>query len=105
MINRKIYKSKYDRNHKLYIEEIFDLIPSELNAKNKRFILKNLNENLKFSRFENSFVWLKEAGVALAVFNVDEPVVPLKLSRSRNLVFHVGNSSIVFFVIVHDIES
>ena len=77
--------AKYDRNHKLYIEEIFDLIPSELNAKNKRFVLKNLNENLKFSRYENSFIWLKDAGVALPVYNVEEPVVPLKLSRSRNL--------------------
>jgi len=77
--------AKYDKKNKLYLEEIFDLIPSELNAKNKRFILKNLNENAKFSHFENSFIWLKEAGVALPVYNVEEPVVPLKLSRSRNL--------------------
>ena len=84
----RLYKrdiAKYDLNHKLYIEEIFDMIPSELNAKNKRFILKNLNENMKFSRYENSFIWLKDAGVALPVYNVEEPTVPLKLSRSRNL--------------------
>ena len=84
----RLYKkdiAKYDRGNKLYIEEIFDLIPPELNAKNKRFILKNLNENLKFSRYENSFLWLKDAGVALPVYNVTEPVVPLLLSRSRNL--------------------
>jgi hypothetical protein len=84
----RLYKrdiTKYDKNHKLYIDEIFDLIPSELNAKNKRFILKNLNENLKFSRYENSFLWLKIVGVALPTYNVEEPVVPLKLSRSRNL--------------------
>lgn len=84
----RLYKrdiSKYDKDHKLYIDEIFDLIPSELNAKNKRFILKDLNENLKFPRYENSFLWLKNAGVALPTYNVEEPVVPLKLSRSRNL--------------------
>jgi len=84
----RLYKrdiTKYDKNRKLYIDEIFDLIPSELNAKNKRFILKDLNENIKFSRYENSFLWLKNAGVALPVYNVEEPVVPLKLSRSRNL--------------------
>jgi len=42
----ELYKkdiSKYDRDEKLYLNEIFDLIPSELNAKNKRFILKKLN--------------------------------------------------------------
>ena len=84
----RLYKrdiAKYDKKNKLYIEEIFDQIPSELNAKNKRFILKNLNENAKFLHFENSFIWLKEAGVALPVYNVDEPIIPLKLSRSRNL--------------------
>ena len=84
----RLYKrdiSKYDNNNKLYINEIFDLIPSELNAKNKRFILKDLNKNLKFSRYENSFLWLKSVGVALPTYNVEETVVPLKLSRNRNL--------------------
>ena len=77
--------AKYDPDNKLYIREIFQLIPPELNAKNKRFILKNLNEHVKFSRYENSFIWLKDAGVALPAFCVDEPRVPLVLSRSRNL--------------------
>ena len=77
--------AKYDPNDKLYIKEIFELIPSELNSKNKRFILKNLNENFKFSRYENSFIWLKEAGVALPVYCAQEPVIPLLLSKSTNL--------------------
>lgn len=77
--------SKYDKKNKLYLNEIFDLIPSELNAKNKRFILKNLNENAKFSKYNNSFLWLKNAGVALPAHIVDEPKVPLLLSKSSNL--------------------
>ena len=77
--------AKYDYNNKLYIREIFNLIASELNAKNKRFILKSLNENIKFSRYENSFLWLKDAGVALPTYCIEEPKVPLTLSRSRNL--------------------
>lgn len=84
----RLYKqdiAKYDPQHKLYIEEIFDRIPAELDAKNKRFILKSLNENLKFSRYENSFLWLKDAGVALPVYNVEEPIVPLILASTRNL--------------------
>ena len=56
--------AKYDPESKLYLEDIFDLIPSELNNKNKRFIMKNLNENFKLSRYENSFIWLKEIGRA-----------------------------------------
>lgn len=77
--------AKYDPEEKLYLKDIFELIPSELNAKNKRFILKNLNENFKFSRYEHSFIWLKEAGVALPAYCTQEPVSPLILSRSTNL--------------------
>ena len=77
--------AKYDPNNKLYLEDIFTLIPSELNNKNKRFILKNLNENFKFSRYQNSFLWLKNAGVALPTFCVTEPTVPLTLNKSANL--------------------
>lgn len=77
--------SQYDPENKLYIEDIFDLIPAELNAQNKRFILKKLNENLKFSRYENSFIWLREAGVALPTFNVESPTMPLELAKLRNL--------------------
>ena len=76
---------KYDPDNKLYLEDIFKLIPSELNNKNKRFIMKNLNENFKFSRYGNSFVWLKDAGVALPVFCVEEPTSPLLLSKATNL--------------------
>ncbi len=77
--------AKYDPDNKLYLEEIFDLIPSELNSKNKRFILKDLNENLKFSRYTNSFLWLKNAGVALPCFSVTEPKYPLLLTKKGSL--------------------
>lgn len=77
--------SKYDKENRLYIKEIFDLIPSELNNQNKRFIIKNLDENIKFNKYENSFIWLKDAGVALPCYVADDPKVPLILSKSRNL--------------------
>ena len=84
----ELYKkdiSQYDVNNKLYLEEIFELIPSELNSKNKRFILKNLNKNFKLSRYENSFIWFKDAGVALPTYTAKEPTYPLKLSKASNL--------------------
>ena len=84
----RLYKrdiAQYDPHNKLYIEEIFNLIPPELDAKNKRFILKRLNEHAKFDRFQNSFLWLANAGVALPVYNVEEPKVPLLLAKTRNL--------------------
>ncbi len=77
--------SQYDLENKLQIEDIFELIPSELNSKNKRFIIKNLNEKARFSKYESSFLWLKNAAVAIPTFNVDEPKMPLELSKQRNL--------------------
>lgn len=77
--------ARYDSGNKLLLEEMFGLIPPELNAQNKRFVLKDAGGNLKFSRVENGFLWLRDAGVALPVYNVEEPRIPLLLSRSRNL--------------------
>lgn len=77
--------AKYDPDEKLYLKDIFNLIPSEINAKNKRFVLKKLNEHFKFSRYKHSFIWLKEAGVALPTFCAQEPANPLLLSKSSNL--------------------
>ena len=84
----KTYKrdiTKYDPEHKLQIEEIYNLIPPELNAKNKRFILKELNQKARFSRYESGILWLKDAGVALPTYNIEEPRLPLLLNKQRNL--------------------
>lgn len=77
--------AKYDANNKLHLDEILESIPSELNSKNKRFILKKLNENARFSKYENSFEWLKHAGVALPAYVAEEPKAPLTLSKKVNL--------------------
>lgn len=77
--------TKYEKERKLQIEEIYNLIPSELNAKNKRFILKELKEKARFARYESGFLWLKDADVAIPTYNVEEPKVPLLLNKQRNL--------------------
>ncbi len=84
----KMYKrdiSQYDKSRKLQIEKIFDLIPPELNDKNKRFVLKSLREKMRFNTIEDSFLWLTGAGVAIAVYNIEEPRTPLLLSQSSKL--------------------
>lgn len=85
LYKRDIARYDSDSRKKLYIDEVFDLIPSELNNKNKRFILKKLNEHISFGRHESDFIWLKDADMALPVYNVEEPVSPLKLNEQRNL--------------------
>ena len=77
--------TQYDERLKMRLRHIYSLIPSELNQHNKRFYLKNVSERGRFDRAEADFVWLKEAGVAIPVYNVDEPKVPLELARKANL--------------------
>ena len=77
--------SKYEKNNKLLIQEIYDLVPSELNSQNKRFILKNLNEKARFYKLETSFSWLKNSGIGLFVHNVKNPIYPLLASKERTL--------------------
>ncbi len=78
--------SKYERNdRKLRIRQIYDLIPAELNEKNKRFVLKDADRNARMDRYENSFVWLSNAGAAIPVYNAKEPAIPLKLNQTATL--------------------
>ena len=83
LYKKDIYQ--YDEKRSLKIKEVFDLIPSELNSKSKRFFIKDINTKARAEMYENEFLWLKNAGVAIPVFNVDEPKLPLKLASSRNL--------------------
>ena len=76
---------KYENDDKkLRIISIFDSIPAQLNQQNRRFIFTQLDKELKFNRYENSFLWLKDAAVAIPIYIVDQPKPPLILSKSTN---------------------
>lgn len=77
--------SKYESEKKLHLQNTYNLIPSELNSKNKRYTFADLGTKQKFGRYENSFNWLIDAGVAVPIFNTTEPVVPLKINKQNNL--------------------
>ncbi len=78
--------AKYtERQEKVKVKAIFDSIPSQLNDKNRRFFLNKVDENGRMNRYENSFKWLEDAGVAHACLNVSAPVPPLPLNEKRSL--------------------
>lgn len=78
--------SRYaDGNEKIKIKAIFDAIPSQLNDKNRRFMVNSLAPTARLARYEDSFQWLSDAGVALACYNVTEPQTPLKLNEKHSL--------------------
>lgn len=83
------YKKDFTRyeteDRKPYLTQIYDLIPAELNSSNKRFNFADLKKGLQYSRSEESFLWLANAGVALPVYNVAAPEVPLLLNKKSSL--------------------
>lgn len=81
----KVDFSKYERSQKLKLIETYNLIPAELNSKNKRYVFSDLNKDLRFERYEDSFMWFYNAGVAIPAFNTTEPVVPLEINKKNNL--------------------
>lgn len=72
-------------NDKQKIKAIFDSIPSQLNEKNRRFILSAVASSARQERYADSFNWLSDAGVALPCFNVEAPQPPLRLNEKHNL--------------------
>ena len=84
-----LYKEDFSQyeseDKKLKLISIYDIIPAELNKQNKKFVFTMLNKELKFDRYENSFLWLKDAGVVIPVYNVSEPKLPLVINENRNL--------------------
>jgi len=77
--------SKYNSDEALTIKRIYDLIPSELDKQNKRFIIGNVEGKARFNYYQNNFLWLVDAGVALPAYAVTSPTYPLKLSLTPNL--------------------
>ncbi len=83
------YKKDFTRyeseEKKPYLTQIYDLIPAELNDSNKRFNFADIKRGLRYSRSEDNFIWLASAGVALPVYNVSEPTIPLLLNEKSSL--------------------
>lgn len=79
--------AKYGEENKLKIRKIYEMIPSNMENKKKRLIVKDI-ENKKgktFIDYSDEFEYLISAGVALNVQAVSNPKFPLILSGSKNL--------------------
>lgn len=79
--------AKYDAEHKLKIARIYDLIPSNLANKKKRIVVQSIEEKKgsRFSDYSDEFDYLINAGIALEVKAISNPVHPLKESEAKNL--------------------
>ena len=78
--------TRYEKEEKKpYLTQIYDLIPAEINSSNKRFNFADIKKGLRYERSEDNFIWLASAGVALPVYNVSAPELPLLLNEKSSL--------------------
>ena len=79
--------SKYDDAHKLKIRRIYEMIPSNLENKKKRVIVKDIEgkKGRTFAHYQDEFDYLVSAGIALEVRAISTPVFPLIESSGKNL--------------------
>ena len=78
--------AKYaDNADRTKIRAIFDAVPSQLDDRNRRFVLADLNRNARQNRYASSFLWLADAGVTLPCYNVSAPTAPLMGNEKHSL--------------------
>ncbi|MCI2069039.1 MAG: ATP-binding protein [Bacilli bacterium] len=98
MYNRRDISKYAPKDKKLYILQIYDAIPEELDKKNKRFTLGPLENKNNHDIVEDSFLWLVNAGVAIPAYTTDEPTIPLKIGINRRLLklFHEDSGLLTY---------
>lgn len=79
--------SQYDEENKLKIRKIYDLIPSALENKKKRIIVKHIEhkEGKQYSDYEDEFEYLIESAITMDVNAISNPHFPVKESQTKNL--------------------
>lgn len=80
--------SKYDKEHKLKIRRIYDLLPAYMTNKVKRIKFKSLEgkDDSNLENYEDEFDYLFDSGIALKSRAVSNPIFPLDESKSKNLI-------------------
>ena len=110
--------SKYEEAHnkKLKIRRIFDMIPSNLENKKKRIVIKDIEDKSwkRSNDYLDEFDYLISAGIALEVKAISTPTYPLVENSGKNLlklyINDVGILSGIFYrnnikAIMSDIRS
>ena len=105
---RQYYKadaSQYDREHRLVVHRLYDLIPSNMENKKKRVVVKEIEGKgrRQSSQYLDEYEYLISSGIALNVQAVSEPAFPLTQSVTKNLVkFYFNDPGLLSSVLYGD---
>lgn len=80
--------AKYDKEHKLRIKRIYDLVPSNIENKVKRVQFKMIenDDDARYKKYVDEFDYLISSGIVLDAKAISEPKFPLVQSSSKNLI-------------------
>lgn len=80
-------KYEKDNNKTLLIRRIYNMIPSQLENKKKRIIIKDIQNKIgdRFDNYLEEFEYLISSGTALEVSAISNPKYPLAESAHKNL--------------------
>ena len=86
----QLYKgdaSQYDKEHKLKIQRIYELIPSYLENRKKRVRFNKIEDikQARASQYQDEFEYLISSGICNEVKAISNPKFPLNESESKNL--------------------
>lgn len=84
----RIDASQYDEARKLVIRKIYDMIPSSMENRKKRVVVKRIETTAghkQFSDYAEEFEYLTSSGIALSVQAISNPKFPLLESQCKNL--------------------
>lgn len=79
--------TKYDLEHRLHIERIYEMIPSAMESHKKRVVYRDIENKPKgrHNDYLEEFDFLSDSGVALEVKAISNPSFPLIESGVKNL--------------------
>ncbi|MCX7114429.1 MAG: ATP-binding protein [Gammaproteobacteria bacterium] len=65
------------QNVLMKINQVWDVIPSQLSKENKKFIYSVIRKGARAQEFEVAIQWLLEAGLIYKIYNISTPKLPL----------------------------
>ena len=66
------------------VGRIFDSIPSQLNRKEKRFMLSSISKNARMRQYDDAFMWLVDAMIVDVCLNSTDPTAGLAMSEESS---------------------
>ena len=96
-------KYEADSNRKLKIQRIYKMIPSSLESRKKRIVVKDIEDKAgkRSSDYQDEFDYLVSSGIALEVDAISQPTFPLIQNAGKNLLKLYENDIGIFTGILY----